>query len=202
MLLGCFSSCTKCLSPRRERKAADGGQGPVSIPTPGATAPDGAPKAPQAPTLHNPSGLEPPFLINLPYFTLTGGVETIEVTVDYSLSVNVVTNKCLKKLGFEPLQHALPFHLSELAARELPEHCGWQRLTLYEAANHSREINFLVVSDNYRCDMLLGREFKGVKLNSGVGVYPNYKNPKSKGTLTRAQRTVWIALARIARHTC
>src|SRR4051794_37017986 len=185
MLLGCFSSCTKCLSPRRERGAAEGVQGHVSIPMPAAMASEGAPKAPETPTLHNAGCPEPPFLINLPFLTLTGAPKTIQVVVDYSVSVNVVTNKCLKELAFEPLQHALPFQLSKLAAKELPEHSGWQRLTLYEASR-SRDINF-IVSDNYHCKMLLGREFKGVKLNSRVGNYPNYKIPKSKGTLARAK---------------
>jgi hypothetical protein len=189
MLLGCFSSRMKCLSPRRERRVADGGQGRVSIPMPAAMASEGPSEAREAPTMHNASCLEPAFLIDLVFFTLTG-FQTIHGTVDYSVLVNVVTNKCLKELGFEPLQHSLPPHLSELAAKELPGHRGWQRLNLYVSASYSREIDFLIVGDNYRCDLLLGREFKGVKLNSQAGIYPNFMIPKSKGTLTRAQRTV------------
>jgi hypothetical protein len=162
----------------------------VSIPMYAATASEGASEAREAPTMHSASCLEPPFLINLAFFTLTGGLQTIHVTVDYSVSVNVVTNKCLKELGFEPLQLALPSHLSRLAAQELPEHCGWQRLNLHVSAKYSREIHFLIVGDDYRCDLLLGREFKGVKLNSRAGIYPNFVIPKSKGTLTRARRTV------------
>jgi hypothetical protein len=156
----------------------------VSIPMSAATASEGASEA------HSASCLEPPFLINLAFFTLTGGLQTIHVTVDYSVSVNVVTNKCLKELGFEPLQLALPSHLTRLAAQELPEHCGWQRLNLHVSAKYSREIHFLIVGDDYRCDLLLGREFKGIKLNSRAGIYPNFVIPKSKGTLTRARRTV------------
>ena len=190
MLLGCFSSCMKSLSPRRERRVADGGQGRVSIPMPAAMASEGASEAREAPNMHNASCLEPPFLIDLTFFTLTGGFQTIHVTVDYSVLANVVTNKCLKELGFEPLQHSLPSHLRKFAAKELPGHHGWQRLNLYVTASYSREIDFLVVGDDYRCDLLLGREFKGVKLNSQAGIYPNFMIPKSKGTLTRAQRTV------------
>ena len=180
----------KCLSPKRERGVADGGQGRVSTPMPAAMASEGTSEAQEAPIVHNASCLEPPSLIDLVFFTLTGGFQTIHVTVDYSVLVNVVTNKCLKELGFEPLQHALPFHLSKLAAKELPEHHGWQRLNLYVNASYSREIDFLVVDDDYRCDLLLGREFKGVKLNSRAGIWPNFVIPKRKGTLTRAQRTV------------
>jgi len=175
MLLNCFSSCTKW---RRERRVADGGQGPVSIPMPAAMASEGA------------GCLEPPRLIDLDFFTLTGDIQNIDVTVDYNVLVNVVTNKQLKKLGFEPLQRALPFYLGKLAAKELPEYCGWQRLSLYVTPHYSREIDFLIVSDAYRCDLLLGREFKGVKLNSRAGVYPNFRILKGKGTLTRAQRII------------
>lgn len=190
MVLGCFSSCTKCFSPRRERRAADGGQGPVSIPTPAAIASEGAPEAPQAPNIHNASCTEPPFLIDLGFFTLMGEVQNIRVTVDYSALVNVVTNKCLNELGFEPLHRALPSRLGKLAAKDLPEHCGWRRLNLYVNEHYSREINFLVVGDDYRCDLLLGREFKEVELNSMAGAYPTFTKPKRKGTLTRAQRTI------------
>jgi serine/threonine protein kinase len=144
-------------------------------------------KTPQAPNIHNASHLEPPFLIDLGFFTLIGEVQNIRVTVDYSMLVNVVTNKCLKELGFEPLQHALPSHLGN-AAMELPGHCGWQRLNLFVTGYYSREIEFLVVSDDYGCDLLLGREFKEVKLNPRAGAYPNFAKPKDKGTLTRVQR--------------
>jgi hypothetical protein len=156
-----------------------------------AVASEGAPEAPQAPAIHNASCLEPPFLINLHFFTMTGRVQEISVTVDYSVLVNVVTNKRLKKLGFEPLQHALPSYLGKLTAKELPGHCGWRRLNLYVPGRYSCEIDFLVVSDDYRCDLLLGRDFKRVQLNSRAGVYPNFfKNPADKGTVTRVQRTI------------
>jgi hypothetical protein len=190
MLLGYFSSCTKCLSPRRERRVVDGGQGPISIPMPAAMTSEGAAEAPQAPNTHNASCLEPPFLIDLDFFTLMGEVKNIRVTVDYGVLVNVVTNKCLNELGFEPLQRTLPSRLGKLAAKELPGHCGWQRLNLYVNEHYSREINFLVVGDDYRCDLLLGREFKEVEHNSRAGAYPSFTKPKSKGTLTRAQRTI------------
>jgi hypothetical protein len=172
MLLGCLSSCTKYLSPRRERRVADGGQGRVSIPMPAEMASEGASEAREAPTMHNASCLEPPFLTDLAFFTPTGGLRTVRVTVDYSVLVNVVTNKCLKELGFEPLQLALPSHL-RLAAKELPGQCGWQRLNLHVNTKYSREIDFLVVGDDYRCDLLLGRELEGVKLDSRAGIYPN-----------------------------
>jgi hypothetical protein len=190
MLLSYFSSYTKCWSSRRDRRVADGSQGPVSIPMSAATASEGAPEAFQAPTIHNTNCLEPPFLIDLDFFTLMGEVQNIRVTVDYSVLVNVMTNKCLKELGFEPLQLALSSPLGKLAAKELPGHCGWQRLNLVVTKYYSREIEFLIVSDDYRCDLLLGREFKGVELNPRAGAYPNFKKPKSKGTLTRAQRSI------------
>jgi hypothetical protein len=190
MLLSYFSSYTKCWSSRRDRRVADGSQGPVSIPMSAATALEGAPEAFQAPTIHNTNCLEPPFLIDLDFFTLMGEVQNIRVTVDYSVLVNVMTNKCLKELGFEPLQLALSSPLGKLAAKELPGHCGWQRLNLVVTKYYSREIEFLIVSDDYRCDLLLGREFKGVELNPRAGAYPNFKKPKSKGTLTRAQRSI------------
>ena len=156
---------------------------------PAAMASEGAPEASQAPNIHNASCPEPPFLIDLGFYTLMGEVQSIRVTVDYSVLVNVVTNKCLKELGFEPLQHALPSHLGT-AAGELPGHCGWQRLNLYVTQRYSRDIYFLVVRDDYRCDLLLGREFKEVELNSRAGAYPNFTKPEGKGTLTCAQRTI------------
>jgi len=153
-------------------------------------APEGAPEAPQAPNIPNASRLEPPFLIDLDFYTLMGEVQNIRVTVDYSVLVNVVTSKCLKELGFKPLQLALSSHLGRLAAKELPGHCGWRRLNLYVTERYSREIDFLVASDDYRCDLLLGREFKEVELNLRAGAYPNFMKPKDRGTLTRGQRTI------------
>jgi hypothetical protein len=173
MLLGFF---TRCFSPRPERRVADGGQGPVSILTPAAMASEG------------PSCPESPFLINLDFFTLAGDIQNVSVTVDYNALVNVVTSKQLKELGYEPQQRALPPDLSQLAAKELPGHCGWQQLLLYVNKHYSHEIQVLIVSDDYRCDLLLGREFKEVEFNPGAGAYPNFTNPKGKGTLTRAQR--------------
>jgi hypothetical protein len=156
---------------------------------PAAMALEGAPEASQAPTMHNANCLEPPFLIDLDFYTLMGEVQNIRVTVDYSVLVNVITNKCLKELGFEPRQLALSSPLGKLAAKELPGHCGWQRLNLYVPKRYSREIDFLIVSDDYRCDLLLGREFKEVELNPRAGAYPSFMKPKSKGTLIHAQRT-------------
>jgi hypothetical protein len=176
MLLDCFASCTACLSPRWERRAADRGQDPASVPVP-------VPIPAEAPAADDANGLEPPFKINLSFFTSTGTAETINVTVDHSVPVNVVTNKCLKKLGFKPFPHALPPDLSKLAAKALPGHCGWQKLNFYATRGLSRNIDFVIVGDDYRCDLLLGREFKGVQFKPGVGIYPNLLNPKSKGKL-------------------
>jgi hypothetical protein len=155
-----------------------------------AMASEGAPEASQAPTIHNANCSESPFLIRLDFFTLMGEVRNIRVTVDYSVLVNVMTNKCLKELGFEPLQLELSSPLGKLAAKELPGHCGWRRLNLFVTKNYSREIEFLIVSDDYHCDLLLGREFKGVELNPRAGAYPNIAKPKSKGTLTHQQRSM------------
>ena len=135
---------------------------------------------------------EPPFQIRLGIFTSTGGPETIQATVDHSLPLNVVTSKCLKQLGFDdPFERPLPPDLSELAAEALRGPYGWCNLILYASVDHkshSLDVGFVVVDDDDRHGLLLGREFKGVKLEPGVGIFPNYATPKSKGTLAHLYR--------------
>jgi hypothetical protein len=99
----------------------------------------------------------------LRFCTIIGKVETLHVTIDQSMSVNVITNKCLARLGFKPLQHAMPSKLSELASQAFPRHYGWQKLCLFAPSGHrgiSYDVDFLVVGDDYYCDLLLGCEFK------------------------------------------
>jgi hypothetical protein len=208
MLLDCFASCTRCLSPRGERTAADKGEGAPAgpVPVPVEAAPETAPGAPQVPATNDANGPEPPFQIDLGFSNRKGNFETIHVTVDYSQPVNVVTKKCLKKLGWKPLKHALPSELSKLAAGALLAHCGWQRLGLCDlegGGGLTRHIEFVVVGDDYHCDLLLGREFKGVKLKPRAGIYPVFKSPKDKGLLDSPRIVpMWIALARTAEHAC
>jgi hypothetical protein len=176
------------LSPRWERRAAgkEEGPAPVPVPIPVKAAPEAAPEAPRVPTADDASGLEPPFQVYLSFFTILGDPQIIHVTVDYSLPVNVVTNKCLNELGFKPLPQALPPNLSEPAANVLPGLCGWQKLCLHPTAGHgclSRDIDFVVVGDDYHCDLLIGREFKGVEFKPRLGLYPNYTVPKRTGKL-------------------
>jgi hypothetical protein len=188
MLLDCFASCTQCLSLRWERRAADKGEGgpAVPVPVPVEMAPETAPGAPQVPAADDANGPEPAFQIDLGFLNKKGNFETIRVTVDYSQPVNVVTRKCLKGLDWKPLKHALPSELSKLAAEALLAHCGWQRLGLYDLGGGrglTRHIEFVVVGDDYHCDLLLGREFKGVKLKPRAGIYPIFKSPQDKGLL-------------------
>jgi hypothetical protein len=179
MLLDCFASCTRCLTPRRVKGAADTGESApiVPDPVPDQVAPEAAPSSPQVPTAIDANGPEPPFQIDLSFYTITGKVEILPVTVDESVSVNVITNKCLARLGFKPLQHPMPPELSELASQAFPGHYGWQKLGLFAPSGHqglSSDVDFLVVGDDYHCDLLLGCEFKRLTLKPRPGIYPNY----------------------------
>src|SRR5271170_6992363 len=117
MLLNCFASCTRRLTPRRVKSAADTGERApiVPDPVPEQVAPEAAPGLPQVPAAIDANGPEPPFQTDLSFYTTMGKVEILLVTIDQSMSVNVVTNKCLARLGFKPLQHGMPSKLSELA---------------------------------------------------------------------------------------
>jgi hypothetical protein len=127
MLLDCFTSCMRCLTPRRVKNAADTGESAPIVPdaVPEQVAPEAALDSPQVPAAN---GLEPPFQTDLCFCTIMGKVEVLRVTIDQSMSVNVVTNKCLARLGFKPLQHAMPFELREFASQAFPGHYGWQNL--------------------------------------------------------------------------
>ena len=186
MLLDCFASCTRCLTPRRVKGAADTGESApiVPDPVPDQVAPEAAPSSPQVPTAIDANGPEPPFQIDLSFYTITGKVEILPVTVDESVSVNVITNKCLARLGFKPLQHPMPPELSELASQAFPGHYGWQKLGLFAPSGHqglSSDVDFLVVGDDYHCDLLLGCEFKQLTLKPRLGIYPNYSIQPGKG---------------------
>jgi hypothetical protein len=129
---------------------------------------------------------EPPFQTDLGFCTIMGMVEILRVTVDQSVTLNVITNKCLARLGFKPLQHEMPSKLSELAAQSFPGHYGWQQLNLSAPVGHrghTSDVDFLVVGDDYHCDLLLGCEFKWLTLKRRPGIYPNYSTPSGKGLL-------------------
>jgi hypothetical protein len=186
MLLDCLASCTGCLTPRRVKSAVDTGESAPIVPDPVSeqVAPEAAPGSPQLPAAIDTNGPEPPFQINLGFCTIMGKVEIILVTIDQSMSVNVVTNKCLARLGFKPLQHAMPSKLSELASQAFPGHYGWQKLSLFAPSGHrglSSNVDFLVVGDDYHCDLLLGYEFKQLTLKPRPGIYPNHSIRPGKG---------------------
>src|SRR2546423_7003506 len=138
MVLDCFASCTGCLMPRRVKSAAHTGESAPIVPgpVPEQVAPEAAPGSPQAPTAIDADGPEPPFQTDLGFCTIMGKPEILPVTVDQSMSVNIVTNKCLARLGFKPLQCAMPPKLSELASQAFPGHYGWQKLGLFAPSGH------------------------------------------------------------------
>ena len=186
MLLNCFASCTRRLTPRRVESTADTGESAplVPDPVPEQVAPEAAPDSPQVPAAIDANGPEPPFQTDLCFCTITGKVEVLPVTVDESMSVNVVTNKCLASLGFKPLQDAMPPELTELASQAFPGHYGWQKLGLFAPSGHrglSSDVDFLVVGDDYHCDLLLGCEFKRLTLKPRPGIYPNHLIQPGKG---------------------
>jgi hypothetical protein len=186
MLLDCFASCTGRLTPRWVKSAADAGESApiVPDPVPEQVAPEAALGSPQVPAAIDANGPEPPFQTDLGFCTIMGKVEILPVTIDQSMSVNVVTNKCLARLGFKPLQHAMPSKLSELASQAFPGHYGWQKLSLFAPSGHrglSSDVDFLVVGDDYHCDLLLGCEFKRLTLKPRPGIYPNYSTRPGKG---------------------
>lgn len=200
MLLDCLASCTRRLTPRQERRAADHRDGvpvvpvpvPVHVPIPGpvaVVAPETVPDAAQVPAANDdPGSPEPPFQTDL-CCTIDRATVTIRVTVDHSVPVNVVTIKCLKGLGRKPLRNPLPAELSDRAAMVLPGHRGWQQLTLYSPMGHrglTRDVDLVVVDDDYPCDLLLGAEFKGVSFEPGGGLYPNHAKALDKGTCSLA----------------
>jgi len=186
MLLNCFASCTRRLTPRRVKSAADTGESApiVPDPVPEQVAPEAAPGSPQVPAATDANGPEPPFQTDLGFWTILGKAEILPVTIDQSMSVNVVTNKCLVRLGFKPLQHAMPPKLNELASQAFPGHYGWQKLCLFAPSGHqglSFDVDFLVVGDDYYCDLLLGCEFRRLTLKPRPGIYPNYSIQPGKG---------------------
>jgi hypothetical protein len=165
------------------KNAADTGESAPIVPdaVPEQVAPEAALDSPQVPAAN---GLEPPFQTDLCFCTIMGKVEVLRVTIDQSMSVNVVTNKCLARLGFKPSQHAMPFELREFASQAFPGHYGWQNLCFLAPSGHGRlsfDVNFLVVSDDYHCDLLLGCEFKQLTLKPRLGIYPNYLIQPGKG---------------------
>ena len=208
MLLDCFASCTRCLTPRRVKSTADTGESaPIALdPVPDQVAPEAAPDSPQVPTAIDANGPEPPFQTDLGFCTITGKVEILPVTVDESMSVNVVTNKCLARLGFKPLQRPMPPELNELASQAFPGHYGWQKLGLFAPSGHrglSSDVDFLVVGDDYHCDLLLGCEFKRLTLKPRPGIYPNYSIQPGKGPHINGTPPLlhfWVALARTIKH--
>jgi hypothetical protein len=156
----------------------------IPVPVPMEAAPETAPAAPEVPDSDHANGPVQPFQIDLGLSNNKGNFKPIHATVDHSHPVNVVTKKCLKGLGWEPLKHGLPSELSRLAAEALLAPCGWQRLGLQNlggADGLTRHVQFVVVGDDYHCDLLLGREFKGVKLEPRPGMYPIFKNPNNQG---------------------
>jgi len=186
MLLDCLASCTRCWTPRRVKSTADTGESaPIVLDLiPEQVAPEAAQGSPQVPAAIDANGPEPPYQTNLSFCTITGKVETLLVTIDQSMSVNVVTNKCLARLGFKPLQHGMPSRLSGLASQAFPGHYGWQKLSLFAPSGHrglSSDVDFLVVDDDYHCDLLLGCEFKRLTLKPRPGIYPNYLISQGKG---------------------
>jgi hypothetical protein len=172
--------------PRPVKSAADTGESAPIVPDPAPeqVAPEAAPGSLQVPATIDANGPEPPFQTKLGFCTFTGKVEILPVTIDQSMSVNVVTNKCLARLGFKPLQRAMPPRLSELASQAFPGHFGWQKLGLFDPSGHgglSSDVDFLVVTDDYHCDLLLGCEFKQLTLKPRPGIYPNYSIQPGKG---------------------
>jgi hypothetical protein len=170
------------------KSAADTGESVPIVPDPAPeqVAPEGAPGAPKLPAAIDANGPEPPFQTDLGFCTIMGKVEILRVTVDQSVTVNVITNKCLARLGFKPLQHEMPSKLSELAAQSFPGHYGWQQLNLSAPVGHrghTSDVDFLVVGDDYHCDLLLGCEFKRLTLKPRPGIYPNYSIPPGKGPI-------------------
>lgn len=206
MLLNCFTSCTRRLTPRRVESTADTGESAplVPDPVPEQVAPEAAPGSPQLPAAIDANGPEPPFQTDLCFCTITGKVEVLPVTVDESMSVNVVTNKCLARLGFKPLQDAMPPELSELTSQAFPGHYGWQKLGLFAPSGHrglSSDVDFLVVGDDYHCDLLLGCEFKRLTLKPRPGIYPNHLIQPGNGPhINGFPPFFWAALARTVKH--
>lgn len=136
---------------------------------------------------------EPPFQTDLRFFTTNGGPETIHVTIDHSQPANVVTMHCLERLGYKPRQDELPTELSQLAAKAWPGYSGWQKLGLYNPAAHrglSSDMDFVVVGDDYHCDLLLGRDFSRLNSRPRAGIYPNYMARKGKGTWAHAYQCI------------
>jgi hypothetical protein len=176
MLLDCLASCTGCLTPRQERRAADHRDGvpvvpvPVHVPIPGpvaVVAPETVPGAAQVPAANDdPGSPEPPFQTDL-CCTADRATVMIRVTVDHSVPVNVVTIKCLKGLGRKPLRYPLPAELSDRAAMVLPGHRGWQQLTLCSPMGHrglTHNVDLVIVE----------------------GLYPNHAKALDKGTCSLA----------------
>jgi hypothetical protein len=141
---------------------------------PGQAAP-GAAQVPGAIGAHNSP--EPPFQTDICFFNSVDKADTLRVTVDQSMPVNVITNKRLAALGFEPLRHSMPPELSEFAAQMFPGFCGWQQLCLYAPKGRgglSSDPSFIVVGDDYHCDVLLGCEFNRLTRRPGPGIYTNF----------------------------
>lgn len=185
MFLNCFASCTRCLTARREQSPADRGQSApiVAGSVPDQVAPEVAPGAAQVPAAIGANGPEPPFETKLGFCNIMAKVKILRVTVDQRVPVNVVTKKFLAALGFKPQQHAMPSDLGELAAQVFPGHYGWQTLCLSAPAGHgghTSDVDFVVVGDDYHCDVQLGCEFNRLILRPGLGIYPNYLAPNGK----------------------
>ena len=206
MLFECIASCTGCLLPRRERKGVDVEEDraavvvaptpvsvPMSVPVPVQQGP------PETETL-GPLGEPQPLGANddgngpapgsgqvyLGFFTSKGRPQNICVTIDHSKPVNLVTDRCVRRLGYEPLTDpAPPAALRELASTAFPANFAWQQLHPYTPRGHNgtmRSTNFVVVGDHdLACDMLLGREFEGVSFDPVDGIYPNYPGKRTPG---------------------
>jgi hypothetical protein len=177
----------------------------VPDPVPEQVAPEAALGSPQVPAAIDANGPESPFQTDLCFCTIMGKVEILRVTIDQSMLVNVVTNKCLARLGFKPLQHGMPSELSELASRAFPGHYGWQKLSLFAPSGHrglSSDVDFLVVGDDHHCDLLLGCEFKRLTLKPRPGIYPNYSIRPGKGPHINVPSPFlfWVAFARTVKH--
>lgn len=232
MLFECVASC---LLPRREKKGVDVEERAAAIlaPTP-VSAPMSVPMSEpmsesayvpvsgqQAPETGTPVPLREhlranddgngaaPGQVDLGFFTSTGCPQIIRVTVDHSKPVNLVTDRCVRSLGYEPLTGPAPAALRELASSAIPASFAWQRLHLYRPWGHNgnaRLTHFVVVGDHdLACDILLGREFERVSFDPVQGIYPNYAGKRTPGAsiliaITAPSRGVLILSRDCAAH--
>ena len=185
--------------PRRERKGVDVEEDPaavraptpvpvpMSVVVPAQQAPETASSAPlREPLRADDDGNRPaPSQVYLGFFTSQGCPQNIRVTIDHSKPVNLVTDRCVRRLGYEPLTRPAPAALRELASTAFPANFAWQHLRLYTPRGHNgiaRSTNFVVVGDHdLACDMLLGREFEGTSFEPVDGIYPLYPDRRTPG---------------------